>query len=228
MPNYKDKAINAVFYAHPDRLQELIDEGNFPQELLEDVGLLTRPFPIWRITQCWEEAMGDDASAYREKKKVADFMARNKAVKVIFQKAFNVEFAPIDYQSYWENFYANDPNESDEDNISAQETVALAKYGTTPLDIELYCAVEKFDFPRVKELLEKGANPRASTEVNDESDEGCMTRIDTECSYLCTCRLSFAWNPKENDPVGDDEIGDLIGWAAHETMYRLLEKYDHE
>ena len=221
MTDYHQKSINAVFYANPEKLQEYIDEGNFPKELLTDIGLLSQPFPIWRIPQCWEEAMGDNASEYTEKDVVADFMARNKKVKEIFQNLFGVEYTPIDYQSYWKDYFAAEPDKTAEDALYPDTIETLATYGTTQLDVELYLAVEKFDYSQTIELLKKGANPRA-TMSNDEFDEGAYDRISSECSYLCTCRLSYAWSPKGHTLVGENEIQDLVGWAAHEKMYRCL------
>lgn len=224
MTDYHQKSINAVFYANPEKLQQYINEGKFPNELLSDIGLLSRPFPIWRIPQCWEEAMGDDASIYEGEKVVADFMARNKKVKELFQSTFGVEYTSIDYQSYSEDYYACEPDETNEEIIDPETPESLAKFGTTPLDIELYCAAVRFEYQKVIELLKKGANPCAATTAN-EWDKGAYDRIDTECSYLCTCRLSYAWNPKGHTPVDSYNISDLVGWAAHEKMNRYLKDY---
>lgn len=225
MPDYEQKAIKAVFYAHPDRLQRIIDEGHFRVDLLEDINLLSNPFPIWRITQCWEEALGDDATTYMEEKAVADFMARNQKVKAIFQRNFGIEYMPINYQTYWEDYYSRDPEELDTNIISPDKVKVLSKLGTTQLDVELYCAVVKFDLPRIKELLVKGANPWATMDKDDRWDDGAWGRIDSECAFLCTCRLAYAWNAVEEPPLDDSEIKDLIGWAAHERVYRCLERY---
>lgn len=225
MPDYDWKAINAVFYARPDKLQKLIDKGQFRLGLLENIGRLNSPFPIWRITQCWEAAMGDDASKFTDEKNVADFMARNKKVKEIFKDSFNVEFSPINYQSYWDCFFSNDPNEPDSKIIDPEKAKALSEYGTTELDVALYCATVKFDFQRVKDLLEKGANPRARMYMDFHSDEGAYDRICSECSYLCTCRLSYVWDSKNEPALDNYQIEDLVGWAAHETMKRVMEDY---
>lgn len=226
MANYYQRAINAVFYANPVKLQQLIDEGHFYTRLLEDCGLLAKPFPIWRITQCWEAAMGDDPTAFSEscRAEVTDFMARNRQVKEIFQKTLHVEFTPIVYQDYWENFYCMEPYASVEDIIDYTPK-ALAKVGTRQIDIDLYCAVEKFEFSRVIELLKAGANPNANMTTDEDDESTALDRIGMECSYLCTCQLSFAWSPKNHTCVGHHEIGDLVGWAAHETMSRCLEQY---
>ena len=58
-----------------------------------------------------------------------------------------------------------------------------------------------------------------------------MDDIGSECSYLCTCEALP--NIKDrygkwyyNIPIRNTDIGDLLGWAAHEDMYRLLEQYE--
>lgn len=227
MANYYQKAINAVFYANPVKLQQLIDEGHFYARLLEDTGLLSKPFPIWRITQCWLEAFGGEPTGYREEIQatVSDFYARCLQIKDIFQSAFNVEFTPINYQDYWQDFYCEDPSASEDDCLDYESPEALEKYGTTQLDIDLYCAVVKFDFPKVIDLLKKGANPSAPTS-DDKYDGGAFDRIGMECSYLCSCRLSYAWSFDYKNNSVDDEVADLVGWAAHETMDRILNKYN--
>ena len=88
MPNYYQKAINAAFYANPVKLQKLIDEGHFPARLLEDTCLLTRPFPIWRIPQCWEDAIGDVSHWSKPVQYlIADFKARVFQVKEILRSS---------------------------------------------------------------------------------------------------------------------------------------------
>lgn len=227
MANYYQKAINAVFYANPVKLQQLIDEGHFYNRLLEDTGLLSKPFPIWRITQCWLEAIGDNVEDYIEetREELAAFIERNKQIWEIFRTQFNVEFTPIDYQDYSDNFYAAYPDETDVDIVDGETPDTLTKYGTTQLDLDLYCAVERFDFPQVILLLQKGANPYAR--VSRDGSMEAFSRIADECSYLCTCRLSYAWKAKyQHNSIGEEEGHDLIGWAAHEAMYRTLEKYN--
>lgn len=224
--DYKKQCIKAAFYAHPDRLQKLIDAGNFDRGLLDDIKF--RPdvpaFPIWRIPQCWKIAIGD-VEGYRDEIQdtVKDFVSRNEAVMNIFASQFGVEYTPIDLQQYHECFYSEDPDWSDEEVFDEDPKVLMKKFGTRLIDIQLYCAVERFDFPRVKELLEQGANPYV--EVYEDGSATSFDRIGTECSFLCTCQLSYAWDAKRKDPIDHQEIGDLIGWAAHESMYRWMEEY---
>ena len=228
MPNYFQKAINATFYANPVKLQQLIDEKNFYSRLLEDTGLLSKPFPIWRIPQCWEEAMGNDPNEYNKEDRdtVRDFMERNQKIKHIFQSTFHVEYTPIDYQAYSGDYFAADPDYTQEDIVDDPIEV-LAKYGTTQQDVDLYCAVERFEYPKVIELLKQGANPYSPTCDGDRSSNA-FWRIEVECSHLLTNKLAFAVFTEEYErrPVGWEECGDLVGWAAHEKMFRILEEYN--
>lgn len=229
---YKDwnkQSIKAAFYALPDRLQKIIDAGNFNKDtLFDDVLYYTdmEGFPIWRIPQCWKIAIGD-VNMYRDscQDAVRDFVKRNDAVMEIFAREFGVEYTTIDFQKYHECYYSEEPDWSDEDIISdAEAEVLKKKFGTRPVDVQLFCAVVRFDFPRVKELLEQGANPYAT--VYDDGSGDAFSRIGDECSYLCTCCLSWAWDTEKYEPLEHHELEDLIGWAAHETMYAWMKKYN--
>ena len=227
--NWRTQCINAAFYALPDRLQALIDEGHFEEDLLRDIHLGTDypDFPIWRIPQCWKIAIGEDIASYKDdvRPHLEDFVQRNARVMDIFSARFGVEYTPIDFQQYHECFFSDDPEWTDEEILGGEDPAFLAReYGTRPIDLELYCATLRFDFPRVKELLLKGANPYA--EACDDGSCYAFGDIGCECSYLCTCRLSWAWNPKHLGAIDYHDIFDLIGWAAHESMYRWIEEYN--
>ena len=71
---------------------------------------------------------------------------------------------------------------------------------------------------------------RAQLPIDDlDSNDpwNCLDRIGNECSYLCTCEVLFQlkivnehWY--QDWPITSDDIGNLIGLAAHEDMYKLL------
>ena len=66
---------------------------------------MSRPFPIWRIPQCWEEAIGevkDWSPKYREA--AQEFLGRVHQIKAIYQRTFGIEFGDIDYHRYIEDF----------------------------------------------------------------------------------------------------------------------------
>ena len=222
MPNYFQKAINAAFYANPVKLQKLIDEGHFNVRLLEDTGFMTKPFPIWRIPQCWEAAIGDVSHWNKEVQYlITDFRSRVFQVKEIFRKSFNIEFTPIDYRQYTEDFFAAGPNESIEEALWLDSIEDAYKNGARPIDAELYYAGVQFDFARTEELLKHGANPDIPLE---EYDMYLYDRIATEASFL-EVELRHVWEFEYRREVDYEDISHLVGYAAHETMYDLLVKY---
>lgn len=107
----RNQCIKAAFYALPDRLQELINSGNFDMDLLQDIHLGTDipAFPIWRIPQCWKIAIGEDLNVFSDsaQAELKDFVARNNKVLDIFAKEFGVTYNPIDFQQYHECFYSD-------------------------------------------------------------------------------------------------------------------------
>lgn len=222
MENYYQKAINATFYANPVKLQELIDEGHFYNRLLENTGLLSRPFPIWHIPQCWEAAIGEVSYWTKEKQYlVSDFLTRAHQVKEIFRKSFGIEFTPVDYQQYTDDFYAAKADESIEEALWVDSIEEAYRNGARPIDVELYYAGVRFDFARAEELLKQGANPETPL---DEEDAYLTDRIETEAAFLSTNLDRVIWFEKRAD-VDDEDMSDLVGWAAHEQMYDLLRKY---
>ena len=222
MPNYFQKAINAAFYANPVKLQKLIDEGHFNVRLLEDTGFMTKPFPIWRIPQCWEAAIGDVSHWNKEVQYlITDFKSRVIQVKEIFRNSFNIEFSPIDYRQYTDDFYAARSDESIEEALWLDSIEDAYKNGARPIDTELYYAGVQFDFARTEELLKHGANPDIPLE---EYDMYLYDRIATEASFL-EVELRHVWKFEFRGEVDYEDISHLVGYAAHETMYDLLVKY---
>ena len=222
MANYWQKAINAVFYANPVKLQQLIDEGHFYPFLLDNIGLMTRHFPIWRIPQCWEAAIGNVSDWTKEKQYlVSDFLTRVYQVKEIFRKSFGIEFTPVDYQQYTDDFYAAKADESIEEALWIDSIEEAYRNGARPIDVELYYAGVRFDFARAEELLKQGANPETPL---DEEDAYLTGRIGDECAFLST-NLDRVLFFEERRDVDDEDMSDLVGWAAHEQMYDLMRKY---
>ena len=125
----------------------------------------------------------------------------------------------IDYRQYTDDFYAASSCETDEDILCVTMQEAIDG-GMTPLDVDLYCAVERFEYAKVLLLLKKGANPYAPLEYSTAEE-----RIWAECAHLDT-EVVRIWRSyfEANDIQKIDirQISDLIGWAAHEKMYDIL------
>ena len=218
-------AILAVFYARPEILNTLIDSGRFNKALLKDTKSLCKPFPIWRISQCWD--IISSMTGWREdvRSQVEDFHRRNDMVIKIFKDRLNVEFTPIDYQQYHDDFYCDYPDDTAEDQLCVDSIQELLDAGVRQIDIDLYCAGAKFYYEEVKRLLIAGANPAAWLPDPFPSGFQLDDRIGAECSFLDTQVAHFLYTEKTTEPLYRSFLCDLVGWAAHETMYALIEEY---
>ena len=223
--NIQNPAILAVFYARPEILNSIIDAGKFDQALLNDARVLCQPFPIWRISQCWKVI--SSMTGWREaiQSDVEDFRKRNEEVMRIFQDLFDINFTPLDYKQYYEDFYCDCPEEMAEDQLVVNSVQELLDAGVRQIDIDLYCAGAKFDFDEVQRLLKEGANPAAWLPDQFPSGFQLDDRIGTECSFLDTEIAFYLYTEKHAEPLYRGDIGRLVGWAAYETMYALIEKY---
>lgn len=222
MANYWQKALNAVYYANPAKLREIIDGGNFPVRMLEDTGLLTNPLPVWRIPQLWESSVGDPSEWVPESQgDVRDFLKRVSEVKDLLAGAFGVEYTPVDYMQYTCDFFAANTDESPEDVLLVDDIAEASRLGARPVDVELYCAAAKFDFALTEKLLREGADPRAQMTSEDDS---VLDRIGLERANL-SMNLQHVVEPGQHSPVECQDVCDLVGSAAHEEMLTLLDRY---
>lgn len=226
MTTINNKYINAVFNFDVDAFKTLLEREPFDLSLLQDIRYaLDVPCPIYWITQCWE-IIFEHPEEWQEdiRETIAENKQRNLEIKKIFEERFNVVFNPIDFYNtdFW--FYRANRDETFEDVLYESRDNMIAK-GHRAIDLDLYVAVNKFDFKEVERLLELGANP--VYEIPEEVSY-CMDRIGTECSLLENELKGIIFyripvNAMEED---SNDLIFLIGLAAHESMYSLLSKYD--
>jgi hypothetical protein len=139
----------------------------------------------------------------------------------------------IEYNHYCEYFYCSDPNDPEEN-----ETVILDKIsfflekGFREIDLRLYNRVACFDFNETIKLLEQGAR----LDINfyeDDCASDTISHVGDESSYLASCEVVPSFQSYEKNRKWDyynidnltELFMDLIGLAAYEDMYYLLEKY---
>lgn len=230
--DFNDRLIMATYQNDYPLVKELIEMDEFDERIVHDIELLYHPFPLYYITMCNRKVLD---SGFRDDlmpmvnahKKNADLLLD------LWKTRFGVDTdSEIDYHRYKIHFF------SDADNCPAEEILMdpVQKYldgGCRQIDIDLYVAVSKFKFKKVKKLLDKGANPDADLlpvgEQNTDNAKICFKRIGRECSFLGTCEV-IPQMFGEEDPccydrvIDERKIGCLVGWAAHEEMCNLLEK----
>ena len=222
--------IKAVYFNMTDVVMEMAQSRWFNRELLDDIGISEAPFPLYYITLCYKRVMWGDfidevmPVVLEHRKRIDDLLA-------FWEERFGVDIhQTIDYKKYWELFFCADENESLKDVLLCDPQKYLDN-GCRMIDLELFEAVEKFQFERVKDLLEKGADPDANLifDGNDKDDYlNCLERIGNEIFYLSSCEVFPMLEEKKGewfvnyDINKDNAIGNLFGWAAHEDMNSLL------
>lgn len=222
--------IKAVFFNMTDVVKEMVKSSRFNKGLLVDIGICDEPFPLYYITLCYKRVMWEDfideamPLVLEHRKRIDDLLA-------FWEEQFAVDIhQKIDYKKYWELFYCADETESLKDVLLCDSQKFLDN-GCRMIDLELFEAVEKFQFERVKDLLEKGADPDAKLvfDGNDKDDYlNCLERIGNEIFFLCSCEVFPMLEERKGewfvnyDINKDNAIGHLLGWAAHEDMNSLL------
>lgn len=111
------------------------------------------------------------------------------------------------------------------------------RFGVREIDINLYFYVCFFDFKKVKELLDNGANPEAEFYLDEDlrsidDISGPIDRVMDEVGFLGNQLLHFYFEEYVNDReqkvrAYDSLVYQLISWGAHTDMYNLLTDKDN-
>lgn len=223
-----NKYINAVFNFDVDTFKTLLETEPFDLSLLQDIKFaVSVPCPIHWITQCWEIIFEHPEDWRKDCREIiAENKRRNLEIKKIFEERFNVEFKPIDFYNtdFW--FYRNERDDTFEDVFWDESREGLIAKGYRGIDLDLYVAVTKFNFIETERLLKLGANPACDV---TEDGNSCFDRIGGECGNLDTELQRIIIHREPCNPMVDNNakyLCYLVGWAAHESMYSLLSKYE--
>lgn len=219
------KYINAVFNFDAETFKTLLNTEPFDETLLQDIKFSEEVLcPIYWMTQCWEIIFAHPEECKEKYRQIfEENKQRNLEIKRLFEEKLNVVFKPIDFYNtdFW--FYRNERDDTFEDVFYDDTKEKLIAKGYREIDLDLFVAVHKFDFEETERLLKLGANP--SCEIDEDS---CYHRIGAECGFLDTELQGIFIKRVQRNPFEDNarDLIDLVGWAAHKSMYSLLLKYD--
>ncbi len=228
----RQKYINAVLNIDVEGLEHLLKTEPFEREMLDRLlPSCPKGCSILWIIQCWEIILAHPKEWNEEfQGKVIQRQKRNLEIKRIFEDKLQAKFIPVDFQKSPFHFFRSEEDESVED-ILDKSREELNDMGFRDLDIDLYCAVDKFDFGETERLLREGANPNVLVDdvFDDEVDMNCLNRVGMELGFLEVTQL-------QNLILGDEYVTsdyyryltDLVGLAAHKKMYSLLLEYDKD
>ncbi len=135
----------------------------------------------------------------------------------------------IEYNQYHEHFFCDDPNDFEE--ILSDPFSTYLEKGFNEIDLRLYNRAQCFDFTEVKKLLEQGA--KSNIHFENDGDSSTFSRISAECSYLATCHVIPKFEVFETKGYNQnfdttEMFRNILGLAAHEEMYHLLDKYSED
>lgn len=214
--------IKAVFVNDVARVKVMIDALQ-DRRILDDVGWVHIPFPLHYITLCLDTIWcksdeWEDREYAMSKKEQIDAMIE------FWREYYDVETFPQVDCCIHEDYYYDRSWETDADLLWSEPSEYVAA-GNLAKDVDLYCAVCRFDFERTKQLLEDGANPDANLKLSADDDEphNALHRIFIEMLHLQTeIDVCDEFNWEELD------VRLFVALTAHCEMYRLLNQYKVE
>ena len=230
--SFDELLIKMVYHNEYDAIVELISKKEFNPGLLDDIGLFDKPFPLYYITKCHQIIM---AGNFIEKIMPFILNQREKIEKImdLWRNRFQIDTnKDIEFKNYEDAFYC-DADDATFYDVFLDPKERFIENGCREIDLELFEAVNKFNYDEVRRLLKEGANPDANLLPKDakypDDPCNCLDRIGGECSYLFSCEVFPILGEKHglwylNYSLTSKDIGVLIGLAAHEKMYELLIK----
>jgi len=177
---------------------------------------------IWKDDDWIEETMPLVRRNRQRTEKMLDFWSTEFGNKNIKRE--------IEYNQYCEYFFCADPNDPEANEEVIFDPISdYLKKGFREIDLRLYNRISCFDFAETKRLLEQGAKLDVNFDEGDESSNA-LSLVGSECVVLASCEVIPAFKRFEvkgyNQCFSITQIfRDLLGLAAFEDMYDLLEKY---
>lgn len=227
--NYLFELKKALFYNNFDRTKELLESPLFSEDLLIDCGDYRNvSTPVYYITQLWNAILPGNWG------RIQDIVDRQieelNRINSYFISKFNVDpKQPLDYSKYLKQvlYCTRDVDEDAVDEVVEyldETREVLNRRGFRDLDIDLYIAAYKFDYPEVERLLKLGADDTVGLRgengnIYAEMDDDFLERDDWQV-------LTLRHNPDyESREFSDESVIAMFGSAAKYKMVKLFDKY---
>jgi len=215
-----EKLLSAVYFNDAETAIQLMETNDYPNEWLDNI--FSMGIPIYHITQCNSRLLADDTWSENVMPIILSLRKGCAKLMAYWKTKFNYPVEQeLDYTSYTNLFFAASPDETD-DEVLLSSVQELLNEGYRQVDIDLYCATERFQYGEVERLLKLGADPEV-----DIDDFKALSRISVECSFLSAIvvpQWELFYEKRCLSRIKEQDLCDLIGWAAHEKMYDLLTK----
>lgn len=227
-----ERAVHAAFYMEPGILYDMLRKEQFNTALLNNIkdSGVEGMFPIRYITKCWDIILREDAFAEDCRAFVRWLKLRNNQVKDFYKHwGFDIDKLNIEFCNYDLTYTVFDDYEDD---FIKEAIDTYGEAGTREIDVQLYMAGMKCNIPKVKSLLDDGANMTAL--IYDF--EGChklTTDLCNEANMMSRnvfYMMQRYWEDPDDgryDVLDNCELplNSLMTWAGYETVMKTLMEY---
>lgn len=188
------------------------------KRILEDVGWVHISFPLHYITLCYD-IIWRYPEAWED---ITELRAKIDMMLDFWKRYYNVtSFPKIEYNMH-NDYYYDRTWETDAELLYADVSEYISA-GYSMKDLKLYCAAKRFDFERVYQLLQEGANPNVHLKLTMGDDAlVAIHAIGMEESHLM-CELDTML--EQGKICNEQDIRLLLALTAHAEMYDLLKRY---
>lgn len=204
------KAKNPNIFAQCNRFP-LENEDTFDLYYLTELNAI-----IWNSKDWKEDILPFVKARRKETQEVLDFWQG--------ENGFYRGNTQLKFSDYWEYLYCEDPAIRDYTNW--EENSYFLDKGIKELDLMLYNRASCFDFKATRYLLKMGANPNIDLYEEEEQQDSIINHIAMEAANLSLQIIplfeSFEKNKYQENFHIINMFRDLLGYAAHEEMYKTL------
>lgn len=90
------------------------------------------------------------------------------------------------------------------------------------MDLDLYNAVDRYDFEETEKLLQSGADPNYKI-----PEEGCwcFDLIEGRCAYYDLEIGHVIFGDSQQEAIDYRDLANLMAWGISEKMFNLLGRY---
>lgn len=218
-----DAFVSAVFNIDVEEVERLLKTADYDKSLFDNVCLKESHLcPINWITQFWEIILAEPETWRKDcQEKVSKKKRDNQEIKKILTDELGVTFTPIEFKNndLWIYDYFSDQQFDEIFDFPKEEMLSR---GHKAIDIDLYCAITRYDFEETEKLLQSGANPNYN--ITEES-ECCFSFIEGRCAFYDLEIGNVLFENRHEAAVDYRDLANLMAWGINEKMFNLLAKY---